>query len=189
MSFYTKDLPHILNDVDTTVGDYTYGPLQVGRLYGGCKLSIGKFCSLAAGIQVMFLGRHQTDDITTYPFCNLHGREWIPVQCSEVKGQDIKIGNDVWIATSATILQGADIGDGAVIGAYSVCKGKIPPYTIAVGNPCRVVKKRFSDEHIAKLLELQWWNWSIENINKYLHFISSPKVDELYEIWKAEIKG
>jgi carbonic anhydrase/acetyltransferase-like protein (isoleucine patch superfamily) len=118
----------------------------------------------------------------------LHGQGWKPVNCTEVKGEDIIIGNDVWIANNVTILQGAQIDDGAVIGAFSIVGGHIPAYTIAVGNPCRIVRKRFSDEHIAKLLEIQWWNWDMNTINKHLHIISSPDIDALYDIWKSEIK-
>ena len=56
------------------------------------------------------------------------------------------------------------IGDGAVIGANSVVASDIPPYTTAVGNPCKVIKKRFNDETIKRLLELKWWDWDSDKI-------------------------
>lgn len=52
----------------------------------------------------------------------------------------VTIGNDVWIAAGALILPGVTIGDGSVIGAGSVVTKDIPPYSLAVGNPCRVIR-------------------------------------------------
>ncbi len=65
------------------------------------------------------------------------------------------------------------IGDGAIIGANSVVASDIPPYTVAVGNPCHVVRKRFDDEFIAYLLELKWWDWDIEKIERNFKALSS----------------
>lgn len=188
MSIYTKDLPHIINNPNTTVDNWTYGPISVERAYSDCKLTIGKFCSLGQGIRAIFWGKHQYNDISAYPFNMLHGHDWPAVQCTEVKGEDIYIGNDCWIANDVKIHQGACIGDGVVIGAHSVVAGTIPDYSVAVGNPCRVIKQRFNDEHIAKLLEMKWWEWPIEKIKQHLQIISSSRVDDLYEIWKQEIK-
>lgn len=57
----------------------------------------------------------------------------------------VEIGNDVWIGSRVTILPGVKIGDGAVIGAGAVVSKSIPPYTVACGNPARVVKKRYNN--------------------------------------------
>ena len=187
MSIYTRDLPHLQDELNH-IGEWSYGPITIARAYGGCHFYLGKFCSLGQGIQAVFYGSHVLTDITSYPFAHLHGRGWPPVSCSEVHGQDIKIGSDVYIGNFATIQQGSVIGDGAVIGSYSVCKSNIPPYSIAVGNPCKVIRKRFPDEQIEKLIEMKWFDWDVEIIRKHLQVISSPRVDELYEIWKAEIK-
>lgn len=186
MSIYTKDL--IGNDPDNTIGDWTYGNPMVGRAYGGCKLEIGKFCSIGQGVQILFWGKHSMVDITRYPFNMLHQQGWKPVQCTEVLGEDVKIGNDIWIANNVTIHQGTVIGDGAVIGAHSVVKTIVEPYTLYVGNPAKRVRTLFPGVQIAKLLEMQWWNWPIEKIKEHLAIISSPNVDKLYEIWENEIK-
>lgn len=58
------------------------------------------------------------------------------------KGGDVVIGNHVWIAYRAIILPGITIGDGAIVGAGSVVTKDVEPYTVVVGNPARVVKKR-----------------------------------------------
>ena len=93
-----------------------------------------------------------------------------------LKGDTI-IGNDVWIGENATILPGVHIGDGAIIGANSVVAKDIDPYSIAVGNPCRVVKKRFDDETIEKLLELKWWDWDEERIFDNLEALTNGRLD------------
>lgn len=185
MSIYTKDV--FKNDPDTIIGEYTYGIPSVGRSYSGCKLEIGNFCSIGQGVQIVFWGKHQMNDITTYPFNMLHSQGWPAVQCTEVKGEDIYIGNDVWIANNVVIHQGSVIGDGAVIGAHSIVGGRVEPYSIVVGNPAKEIRKRFSHDVIEKLLEIKWWDWPIDKIKEHLHIISSSNIDKLYEIWKSEI--
>ena len=182
---YTKDAIQL---PDTYIGDYTYGVPIIDRLYLGCKLTIGKFCSIARNVTFAFWGKHQMGDISTYPFCGFTEYGWRPVTRTEVFGEDTFVGNDVWFASNALILQGVTIGDGAVIGANSIVASNVRPYALVVGNPAREVRRRFSDENINKLMEIQWWNWSYENINKYLQLISSPNIAELYEAWKNNIK-
>ena len=75
------------------------------------------------------------------------------------------IGNDVWIGSHALILGGVKIGDGAVIGAGAVVTKDVPPYAVVGGVPARIIKYRFSQEIIDKLLEIKWWNLP-ENILK-----------------------
>jgi len=75
---------------------------------------------------------------------------------------DISLGSDVWIGTQSVVLSGATISDGAVIGANSVVNSFVPPYAIAVGSPAKVVKYRFSDQLIRRLLTLKWWDWGDE---------------------------
>lgn len=74
------------------------------------------------------------------------------------KGQ-ILIGNDVWIGDGVTILGGVRIGDGAVIAAESVITKDVPPYAVVGGNPAKIIKYRFPQEIIEKLLRIAWWNW------------------------------
>lgn len=179
--FYTKE--H-LNNVHFQIGDYTYGKPHVLTDEGSdTKLVIGKFCSIAYGV-VIFLGtNHRIDWISTYPFPS-------PVKAvrnawpegagiggfPSTKG-DVTIGNDVWIGFEATIMSGVTIGDGAVVGAKSVVAADVPPYAIVVGNPARVVRKRFDEAVIQKLLEMQWWNWPTEKIKKSVPLLCSNNVE------------
>jgi serine acetyltransferase len=76
-------------------------------------------------------------------------------------------------------MSGVKIGDGAVIGAHAVVAKDVSPYCIVVGNPARVVKKRFNDEDIAFLTQLKWWDKTPEQINKMLPFLTSSNIDGL----------
>ena len=77
------------------------------------------------------------------------------------------------------------IGDGAIIGTNSVVAKDIPPYAIAVGNPCRVVRKRFDDELIEILLKLRWWDKSIEEIESLMPILSCGDLEKV----KTELKA
>lgn len=96
------------------------------------------------------------------------------------------IGNDVWIGNGAIVLRGVKVGNGAVIGAGAVVTKDVDPYTIVAGVPARPLKKRFSDEIIEELLELQWWNWSVDVIRqKKQLLLSEPlSMDILKELKK-----
>jgi carbonic anhydrase/acetyltransferase-like protein (isoleucine patch superfamily) len=100
---------------------------------------------------------------------------------STTKG-DVTIGNDVWIGQNVIILSGVTIGNGAVIGTGSVVAGKIPPYAIAVGNPARVVKSRFTEKQVNDLLQICWWDWPTHKIKKHLNLLMSGDIDALVAI-------
>lgn len=160
------------------VGDYTYGYEHIEVVLSGANINIGKFCSIAPGVKA-FLGlNHRTDWITTYPFGDRYTNVFNytgPVGFKESKG-DINIGNDVYVGIDSRLMSGITIGDGAVIGAHSVVAKDIPPYCVAVGNPARVVKKRFTDEEIFLLLNLKWWDLPPEKINKLIPFLNTNDV-------------
>ena len=92
---------------------------------------------------------------------------------------DIIIGNDVWIGYDAVILAGVTIGDGAIIGTRAVVTKDVPPYTIVGGVPAKPIRKRFSDEDIALLLELKWWDWSVDKISDSIQYIQSGNIEAL----------
>jgi chloramphenicol O-acetyltransferase type B len=91
---------------------------------------------------------------------------------------DIIIGNDVWIGYGAIILPGSNIHDGAVIGAGAVVRDDIPPYRIAIGSPIKLIKSRFTPAQIKQLLDLKWWDWPIEKIQKNIKLLCSPNITE-----------
>ena len=92
---------------------------------------------------------------------------------------DMIIGNDVWIGYEAMIMSGVTIGDGAIIGTRALVTKDVPPYTVVGGIPAKTIKKRFSDEIIAELLLLKWWEWPLERISYALPHIQSGNIQEL----------
>lgn len=146
------------------------------------KLEIGKFCSIGSGASFILAGNqgHNHKWISAYPFDN----KIFPNAKNgfRTKGDTI-IGNDVWIGTESIIMPGVKIGDGAVIGTRAVVTKDVEPYTIVGGNPAQVIKKRFSDDEIEKLLEIRWWDWNIEKINDAIPFICSADIYRLYNFY------
>ena len=134
------------------------------------KLIIGKFCAIASHVKFIMNGaNHDISGVSTFPF-GVFG--WnCPVK-GNVKG-DTVIGNDVWIGYDATIMPGVTIGDGAVIAAGSVVSKNVDPYTIVGGNPAKLIRERFEPNVVQKLLDLKWWDWSVEKINDNLDFLTS----------------
>jgi virginiamycin A acetyltransferase len=100
---------------------------------------------------------------------------------------DTVVGNDVWIGQNVTVMPGVHIGDGAIIGANSVVAKDIPPYSVAVGNPCRVVRKRFDDDLIELLLKFKWWDKSIEEINALIPILTSSDLEKVREEIEARL--
>ena len=91
------------------------------------------------------------------------------------------IGNDVWIGAGCILLNNITIGDGAVIGAGSIITKDVPPYAVVVGAN-RLVKYRFPDEIIQKLLQMKWWEWEDEKIRSCYKLFEDPVafVDKYY---------
>ncbi|MDX0449090.1 CatB-related O-acetyltransferase [Sinorhizobium medicae] len=85
---------------------------------------------------------------------------------SRSRGANIEIGNDVWFGASCLVLKGVTIGSGAVIGAGAVVTKDVPPYAIVAGNPAKVVKYRFDEETISRLLAAKWWDRDMAVIEK-----------------------
>jgi acetyltransferase-like isoleucine patch superfamily enzyme len=158
------------------IGRHSYGKPNIVLFAGdSARVSIGSFCSLASEIEVMPGGNHPTDMVTTYPLRRrLAGTEQPGEPWS--KG-DVAIGNDVWIGRGVKILGGVTIGDGAVIAAYSVVTKDIPPYAIAAGVPARVVRTRFSEEVVERLLRIRWWEWDDAAILERVDDLTSTDLD------------
>lgn len=151
----------------------------------GDKLIIGKFCAIAKGVEFIMNGaNHRMNSISTYPF-NIMGGGWeksTPTLDELPLKGDTVVGNDVWIGQNVTVLPGVHIGNGAIIGANSVVASDIPPYCVAVGNPCKVIKKRFDDSLIEYLLNLKWWDWDAEKIFKNLEALTNADLSKIEKI-------
>ncbi|MCL5282508.1 MAG: CatB-related O-acetyltransferase [Planctomycetes bacterium] len=158
------------------IGRGTYGDLRVRSWGEGATLTMGAFCSVASGVQILLGGEHRPDWVTTYPFSVLWAKGRRLPGHPASKG-DVVIGNDVWIGAEAMILSGVTIGDGAVIGARSVVTKDVPPYAIVGGNPARLIRMRFDEPTMARLQSLKWWTWDDARIEKLLPLLLSDNVE------------
>jgi acetyltransferase-like isoleucine patch superfamily enzyme len=170
-------------------GKHTYGPEPklVGYPRIGVGSKIGNFCSIAKGLQFIFRGKHMTNWVTTYPFRDM----WkMDVRLNDLPAQyPIMIGNDVWIAANARIIQGVSIGDGAVIATVSFVTSDVPPYAIVGGHPARIIRFRFSQSQIEDLLEIAWWYWDDDDIRKVVPILCSEDVERFIAIAKEMIQN
>ena len=190
--------PTLIGQKNIQVGEYSYydGQYFTSRVthhydFIGDKLIIGRYCQIGRGVEFIMNGaNHQMNSVSTYPFYIFNGWEQNPPKKEDLpyKG-DTVIGNDVWIGQNVTFLPGVNVGDGCIIGANSVVASDIPPYSIVVGNPARVIKKRFDDEMIDLLEKLQWWNLHPKKVQKLIPLLSNSDIDYVKEELRLIIDG
>lgn len=151
---------------DCSVGAFTYlGPAAEVR-----RATIGRFCSIAANVAIG-PAEHPLNWLTSHPvaFDGVRyfdaSEEWGCFKDSRRRfhGNSARttVGNDVWIGRNAILKQGITVGDGAVIAGGAFVHRDVPPYSIVGGVPARVLRYRFPDETIVRLLRIKWWNWKI----------------------------
>lgn len=185
-------LKNIIKNPNIIVGDYTYYDdfenvenfeknVKYHFDFTGDKLIVGKFCMIASDVKFIMNGaNHLSDAISSYPFAIFGGAWAHAMEGKEYPDKgDIVIGNDVWIGYNSTIMSGVKIGDGAIIATNSTIVKDVQPYTIVGGNPAQLIKKRFSDETIEKLLDLKWWDWDIDKITGNVQFLTGKSVERL----------
>lgn len=153
--------------VQMGVGSYSLASEEFGP-----DIRIGNYCSIAKDVVFIGAAEHNWQWATTYPLrIKLNLPNAYHDGHPKTKGPII-VGHDVWIGMRVTILSGVTIGNGAVVGAGAVVAKSIPPYAIVAGNPAKVLRFRFSDEVIAGLQALQWWNWSEDKIRRHVDLLS-----------------
>lgn len=177
-NYFVHELSSIIGNV--FIGKYSY-------IHGNTRITtnkdiyIGKYCSIASGVRIQVGDEHDYRRVSTFPFKTILGLE---TTYNESIGNSVTIGNDVWIGESVRILSGSNINNGVVIGAGSVVKGNLIPYGIYVGNPAKLIKKRFSDPVIDFLQDLKWWDWDDNKIFINSDFfsinLSEVTLDTLY---------
>jgi len=136
---------------DIAVGSYS--TIDRDCVFRGGKISIGRYSQIGPHVGV-YAANHAISYVTIYNNHRLFGgrlKEFRQVS-------SVDIGHDVWIGHGAIILPSVSIGNGAVIGAGSVVTDNVSHYSVAVGNPARIIKKRFDDEIIDLLSQWSWWN-------------------------------
>jgi|TARA_B110000091_G_scaffold117155_1_gene126327 acetyltransferase-like isoleucine patch superfamily enzyme len=146
------------------------------------KVHLGKYNSIGRDCNFFLHANHRADWVTTTSqllgpvtpeIAEMHMNMGHPT----CKG-DIKVGNDVWIGATSTIMSGITIGDGAIIGAGSMVTKDVPPFAIVAGNPSKIVKYRFTEEQIEKLLQISWWDWEEDKIKDNAMSMWSSNIDD-----------
>lgn len=188
-------LKSLVQSPNIEVGEYTYyddpdGPDLFEKKcvlhhydFIGDKLIIGKFCAIAEGARFIMNGaNHPLSGLSTYPF-NIFGGGWEKgfdpeTWRNEVRGNTV-VGNDVWIGMEAIIMPGVSIGDGAIIAAKSVVTHDVQPYAIVGGNPAKLIKHRFDDRTIKRLLSVAWWDWPADKITRNVDAIRGGDIKAL----------
>jgi chloramphenicol O-acetyltransferase type B len=158
-----------------SIGVGTYGMPNVHDWDEGSTLSIGAYCSIAEGVDILLGGNHRTDWVSTYPFPAKIPEASTIADYGRSRG-DVLIGNDVWLCTHAVILSGVSIGDGAVVAAGAVVSRDVAPYSIVVGNPARQVGWRFDEATRVALLESAWWQWPEQEIRQVCGLLCSDDI-------------
>jgi acetyltransferase-like isoleucine patch superfamily enzyme len=194
LTFYNSYLQLYYNSkITIPMGSHSYGskPEIIGPPHVAKKISqgskIGCFCSIAPGLKFIFRGKHMVNWVTTYPFKDMWNLD-VPLN-DLPRTAPIIIGNDVWIASNVAILQGVTIGDGAVIAQESFVTKNVPPYAMVGGNPAQIIRYRFSDEQIAELLQISWWNWNDDQIRKTVPYLLSVDINEFIRIAKSNLSN
>lgn len=209
MTNYFKDafsgirLDEQVTNPNIVVGRYSYySGYYHGHSFDDCarflmtrpgvdKLIVGSFCSIGSGAAFIMAGNqgHRYDWVSSFPF---HYMPEVPgfgtAEDAYAPAGDTIIGNDVWIGSEAIIMPGIKVGHGAVIGTRALVTKDVEPYAIVGGNPARVIRKRFSDEHIALLLEMAWWDWPHDELIAAMPLMTSSDIEALHRHWQQQIR-
>ncbi|NOU36366.1 MAG: CatB-related O-acetyltransferase [Kiritimatiellaceae bacterium] len=146
-------------DAKSQVGSYT----SINTYSIVTKTSIGNYCSIGNFVTIG-PGEHDMGRISTSSIFYKNPYE-------ELTQKRCVIGNDVWIGNFAFIRRGVTIGDGAVIGAHAVVTQDVPPFAIVAGVPARMIRMRFDEEKMHRIMASQWWNLPINEASRAVELL------------------
>ncbi|MFA6081593.1 MAG: CatB-related O-acetyltransferase [Patescibacteria group bacterium] len=154
-------------------GTIINGPMVVK---GSGNVTIGKYGGIAENLYIIS-SNHKTN------YIDVSG---MFTEELDINKGPVYIGNNVWIGDNVTILSGVTIGDGAVIGTGSIVTHDVPDFAIAAGVPAKVIKYRFSEKVIDRLINIGWWHWDYKTIieNKFFfkEEINEKNIDQLTKL-------
>lgn len=158
--------------VDSTFGRHSFCGYD-------CELicvDVGAFSSIANNVKIGG-GEHPMAWVGMSPVF-YEGRDSVKAKFSTHERPPIErtqVGHDVWIGEGVIIRQGVTIGNGAVVGMGSVVTRDVADYAVVAGSPARILRKRFDEDVIAELLEIQWWNLDDRILAKHAEHITDPR--------------
>ncbi len=159
---------------DARIGRFSY----VGRRTYLNLVSIGAFSSVGPAV-LAGLGDHPSDLGSTSPAMystrGQCGGSFATVDCFPER-RPIAIGNDVWIGARAFIRDGVSIGDGAIVAAGAIVTRDVPPYAIVGGTPAKVIRFRYSEDIVARLLATAWWTWTDDRLRDAQPLLASHHI-------------
>ena len=158
------------NCIRVKMGRYSYAGFHNAMT----DVQVGSFCSIASNCSIGG-GKHQIGAVSTSPVF-FAGRNCLGKNLANIpeeKNRSVEIGNDVWIGEAVFVCDGVKIETGAVIGAHSVVTKDVPPYAVVAGAPARILRYRFDEETIQKLMASRWWEWPEEKLEKMAGYFNS----------------
>lgn len=185
----TVHLKHAITHTRFEIGDFSYfthsgaveetASILAPYLFPSSKekLVIGRYVQIARGSYFISAdANHPMDGFTTFPFRIFRPETF---GYANLPFRDTVVGNDVWICHNATIMSGVTIGHGAIIAAESVVTRDVPPYAIVGGNPARLIRMRYPQTVIDRLLAIAWWDWPIDKVEANLPLLEQSDIDAL----------
>ena len=175
--------------LDVEMGDYSYVVNDSDIAY----TRIGKFCSIASHVRIN-PGDHPMERASQSHF-TYRASAYFEGACDEDSFFDwrrertVEIGHDVWIGHGAIVLAGRRIGTGAVVGAGAVVTKDVGDYTIVVGNPARVLRRRLPEALAEKMLALGWWDWDHERLHAALDDFRKLDAQEFIDRYSGQMSG
>ncbi len=177
------------SNIELHIGRCTYIEDKCELRYYSCatseyRLEIGNFTSIGNNSSFIMNGGHRVNYLSTHKFFryfDMPSKEWECV--SELEGKNIKIGSDVWIGAHSKILSGAELGDGVVLGTDTLVTSsqKLQPFGIYVGHPAKLIRYRYDERIIEKLLILKWWEKDLSWIKKYKEYFDFDLTEDLQQ--------
>jgi acetyltransferase-like isoleucine patch superfamily enzyme len=165
-------------DGTLVMGNMSYYAPKIVKYKGDTgRVIVGNFASVAYDAEFYVGGLHRTEWVSLYGL-----RAMLELPGAHEDGfthgrGDIVVGSDTWVTNGCTVMSGVTIGDGAVVGTKAVVAKDVRPYAIVVGNPARELRRRFTDEQVAALLRIRWWDWPTEKVKEHVALLSDPDVD------------
>ncbi|WP_298958306.1 CatB-related O-acetyltransferase [uncultured Methylobacterium sp.] len=189
---YTREsLKDYIDRFGYEIGEHTYGTPRVHGWKDGKKLYIGKYTSIAGSVTIFVGSNHRTDWVTTYPFSALL-RAW--PEAAGITGHpqsngDVRIGNDVWLGLGAVVMSGVTVGDGSVVAAGSMVVKDVPPYAIVGGNPAKIIRYRFDEKTIERLLTIKWWDWPDQEVRGAIKHLCSSDLEDFLRMAEINMRA